>query len=162
MTSHSRVTRSFETSHSATKDSNSPSCKIERNSICMRNLPPHTILQTGVCFSMALNIYWCAQIRSNDFWVKYKTFGIECLDTRPLKQLLLYFCYVLCCRYNTLSHQKRWDHVRQKIEKGGTYELTTSELTFGAKTAWRNAPKCIGRIQWSKLQVCKNITLFTK
>ena len=34
-----------------------------------------------------------------------------------------------------------------------TYELTENELVFGAKTAWRNASRCIGRIQWSKLKV---------
>lgn len=35
----------------------------------------------------------------------------------------------------------------------GEYQLNDSELIFGAKTAWRNSARCIGRIQWSKLQV---------
>lgn len=35
----------------------------------------------------------------------------------------------------------------------GTYQLRESELVFGAKQAWRNAPRCVGRIQWGKLQV---------
>nr|QCX35686.1 Nitric Oxide Synthase 1 [Nautilus pompilius] len=61
--------------------------------------------------------------------------------------------YASIKRLNTPFHQKRWQEVVQCIEKTGTYELTSSELTFGAKTAWRNAPRCIGRIQWSKLQV---------
>nr|QCX35683.1 Nitric Oxide Synthase 1b [Octopus bimaculoides] len=63
-------------------------------------------------------------------------------------------------RLNTPAHQKRWQEVMQSIEKTGTYDLTKTELTFGAKTAWRNAPRCIGRIQWSKLQVfdCRHIT----
>lgn len=38
----------------------------------------------------------------------------------------------------------------------GTYQLTETELVFGAKLAWRNATRCIGRIQWSKLQVRNN------
>lgn len=38
-----------------------------------------------------------------------------------------------------------------------TYQLTETELVFGAKLAWRNATRCIGRIQWSKLQVCDNM-----
>ncbi|KAK3612602.1 hypothetical protein CHS0354_042110 [Potamilus streckersoni] len=54
---------------------------------------------------------------------------------------------------NKADHQKRWEGVLTSIKKTGTYELTIDELTFGAKTAWRNAPRCIGRIQWSKLQV---------
>lgn len=50
-------------------------------------------------------------------------------------------------------YHKRLEEVVASIEKTGTYELTSSELTYGAKTAWRNAPRCIGRIQWNKLQV---------
>ncbi|XP_041378542.1 nitric oxide synthase-like protein [Gigantopelta aegis] len=56
-------------------------------------------------------------------------------------------------RLNTPAHLKRMEEAMSSIESTGTYDLTTSELTFGAKTAWRNAPRCIGRIQWSKLQV---------
>ena len=42
----------------------------------------------------------------------------------------------------------------------GTYDLTKTELEFGARTAWRNAPRCIGRIQWSNLHV--NYKIFLK
>ncbi|NXA04756.1 NOS2 protein, partial [Sapayoa aenigma] len=49
-----------------------------------------------------------------------------------------------------LSRQKT---VSREIEATGTYHLTKDELTFAAKQAWRNAPRCIGRIQWSNLQV---------
>ncbi|PKK17644.1 nitric oxide synthase, endothelial, partial [Columba livia] len=31
--------------------------------------------------------------------------------------------------------------------------LLEPELVFGAKQAWRNAARCVGRIQWNKLQV---------
>ncbi|KAL3869055.1 hypothetical protein ACJMK2_041782 [Sinanodonta woodiana] len=63
-------------------------------------------------------------------------------------------------RQNKTAHQKRLLDVITAIENTGTYELTIDELIFGAKTAWRNAPRCIGRIQWSKLQVfdARNIT----
>lgn len=43
--------------------------------------------------------------------------------------------------------------VTKEIETTGTYQLTGDELIFAAKQAWRNAPRCIGRIQWSNLQV---------
>ncbi|XP_055861578.1 nitric oxide synthase-like isoform X2 [Biomphalaria glabrata] len=56
-------------------------------------------------------------------------------------------------RQNTPAHHKRLKEVQHCIERNETYELTFAELSFGAKTAWRNAPRCIGRIQWSKLQV---------
>uniref|UniRef100_A0A3B4CFS9 Nitric oxide synthase n=1 Tax=Pygocentrus nattereri TaxID=42514 RepID=A0A3B4CFS9_PYGNA len=51
------------------------------------------------------------------------------------------------------EHLARVDEVAREIDDTGTYQLTTEELTFGAKQAWRNAPRCIGRIQWSNLQL---------
>lgn len=40
----------------------------------------------------------------------------------------------------------------KEIEATGTYQLKDTELIYGAKYAWRNAARCVGRIQWSKLQ----------
>jgi nitric oxide synthase oxygenase domain/subunit len=31
--------------------------------------------------------------------------------------------------------------------------MDAKELVFGVKLAWRNAPRCVGRIQWNKIQV---------
>lgn len=56
-------------------------------------------------------------------------------------------------RANTPAHEARWKAVQDEVARTGTYQLTTTELVFGAKLAWRNASRCIGRIQWSKLQV---------
>ncbi|UYV71432.1 NOS1 [Cordylochernes scorpioides] len=53
-------------------------------------------------------------------------------------------------RLNSEAHQKRWEEVRQSIEKTRTYEQTENELSYGTRLAWRNASRCIGRIQWSK------------
>ncbi|XP_022819321.1 nitric oxide synthase-like protein isoform X2 [Spodoptera litura] len=63
-------------------------------------------------------------------------------------------------RANTPAHEARWKAVQEEVAKTGTYQLTTTELVFGAKLAWRNATRCIGRIQWSKLQVfdCRQVT----
>ncbi|XP_048121138.1 nitric oxide synthase 2b, inducible [Alosa alosa] len=47
----------------------------------------------------------------------------------------------------------RLEQVSLEIDATGTYQLTSEELAFAAKQAWRNAPRCIGRIQWSNLQV---------
>ncbi len=43
--------------------------------------------------------------------------------------------------------------MEQEIETRGTYDLTYDELVAGARLAWRNAPRCIGRIQWANLKV---------
>ncbi|XP_068011019.1 nitric oxide synthase, inducible [Melanerpes formicivorus] len=53
----------------------------------------------------------------------------------------------------TEEHLARLEAVSKAIETTGTYQLTKDELIFAAKQAWRNAPRCIGRIQWSNLQV---------
>ncbi|XP_038059135.1 nitric oxide synthase-like protein isoform X2 [Patiria miniata] len=61
--------------------------------------------------------------------------------------------YVHINRANTDAHATRLAEVTACIETTGTYRLTEAELSYGAKLAWRNAPRCIGRIQWSKLQL---------
>ncbi|WP_077625003.1 nitric oxide synthase oxygenase [Sediminibacillus massiliensis] len=40
-----------------------------------------------------------------------------------------------------------------QIEAQGYYEHTWQELEQGAKAAWRNSNKCIGRLFWDRLQV---------
>ena len=56
-------------------------------------------------------------------------------------------------RINSASHESRCKEIINEIAETETYTLKETELIFGAKLAWRNAPRCIGRIQWSKLQV---------
>ncbi|WP_370467340.1 nitric oxide synthase oxygenase [Pseudonocardia hydrocarbonoxydans] len=47
----------------------------------------------------------------------------------------------------------RLDEVRREIDETGTYVHTPDELTFGARVAWRNAARCIGRLYWNSLRV---------
>ncbi|KAG4079831.1 hypothetical protein HA402_014962 [Bradysia odoriphaga] len=47
----------------------------------------------------------------------------------------------------------RLDEISQELSATGTYTLTSKELEFGARTAWRNASRCIGRIQWQNLNL---------
>ncbi|XP_012063514.1 PREDICTED: nitric oxide synthase-like [Atta cephalotes] len=63
-------------------------------------------------------------------------------------------------RLNSDAHRTRLESVQREVISTGTYQLTETELVFGAKLAWRNAARCIGRIQWSKLQVfdCRYVT----
>ncbi|XP_068736413.1 nitric oxide synthase 1-like isoform X2 [Montipora capricornis] len=56
-------------------------------------------------------------------------------------------------RSNSDNYQNRMAEVMKSVEETGTYQMTEKELIFAAKTAWRNAPRCIGRIQWNNLQV---------
>jgi nitric-oxide synthase len=48
---------------------------------------------------------------------------------------------------------RRLQEVRREIAESGTYVQTTEELTFGARVAWRNSSRCIGRLYWRSLLV---------
>lgn len=43
--------------------------------------------------------------------------------------------------------------VRQQVEALGTYTHTREELEHGARMAWRNSSRCIGRLYWRSLVV---------
>jgi nitric-oxide synthase, bacterial len=64
-------------------------------------------------------------------------------------------------RFVTLFHSendagppgRRLRQVRREIEVTGTYRHTPAELVFGARVAWRNSSRCIGRLYWRSLRV---------
>ncbi|ALV38549.1 nitric oxide synthase oxygenase [Streptomyces sp. CdTB01] len=43
--------------------------------------------------------------------------------------------------------------IRRQIHETGTYRHTSDELAFGARVAWRNSSRCIGRLYWNSLRV---------
>ncbi|WP_424889269.1 nitric oxide synthase oxygenase [Streptomyces sp. XH2] len=43
--------------------------------------------------------------------------------------------------------------IRREIAETGSYRHTPEELAFGAKVAWRNSARCIGRLYWQSLRV---------
>ncbi|MGK5530731.1 nitric oxide synthase oxygenase [Streptomyces sp. URMC 129] len=47
----------------------------------------------------------------------------------------------------------RLRQVREHLDTYGTYRHTRAELDFGARVAWRNASRCIGRLYWKSLRV---------
>lgn len=48
---------------------------------------------------------------------------------------------------------ERLQQVKREIEQTGTYEHTYEELEHGARMAWRNSNRCIGRLFWQTLHV---------
>jgi nitric-oxide synthase len=46
----------------------------------------------------------------------------------------------------------RLEVVRREIDRTGTYWQTVDELTHGARVAWRNSNRCIGRLYWESLR----------
>ncbi|WP_350277732.1 nitric oxide synthase oxygenase [Kribbella sp. HUAS MG21] len=51
------------------------------------------------------------------------------------------------------SLKDRLAEVLREIDLTGTYWHTPEELTFGARVAWRNNKRCIGRLYWRSLKV---------
>ncbi|MGK9464963.1 nitric oxide synthase oxygenase (plasmid) [Streptomyces sp. G6] len=47
----------------------------------------------------------------------------------------------------------RLQQIRTQINETGTYTHTADELVFGARVAWRNSSRCIGRLYWKSLRV---------
>jgi nitric-oxide synthase len=43
--------------------------------------------------------------------------------------------------------------IYKEIEETGTYQQNYNLLAYGAKVAWRNASRCIGRLHWNTLTV---------
>jgi nitric-oxide synthase len=60
-------------------------------------------------------------------------------------------CYVENPRLGPV--EPRLAIVRAQIAATGSYVHTTDELAYGAKLAWRNASRCIGRLYWRSLMV---------
>jgi nitric-oxide synthase len=61
----------------------------------------------------------------------------------------------------TYDLNTRIRQVHEEIERTGTYTHTIEELTFGARVAWRNASRCIGRLHWQSLRVVDQRTAST-
>ncbi|MEV7417010.1 nitric oxide synthase oxygenase [Streptomyces sp. NPDC089919] len=49
--------------------------------------------------------------------------------------------------------EARLTEVRDEIYVRGTYRHTPQELAHGARVAWRNSNRCIGRLYWNSLRV---------
>lgn len=60
-------------------------------------------------------------------------------------------CYKELNKENQI--QERLEQIQHVIQSKGTYEHTYEELEHGAKMAWRNSNKCIGRLFWNFLKV---------
>lgn len=65
--------------------------------------------------------------------------------------------FILTC-YRELNKTEqeirdRIHFIQKAIENQGYYEHTFEELEYGAKMAWRNSNRCIGRLFWESLKV---------
>ncbi|PAQ15569.1 nitric oxide synthase [Bacillaceae bacterium SAOS 7] len=52
-----------------------------------------------------------------------------------------------------MERTKRLQEIKEQIEATGSYSHTYEELVHGARMAWRNSNRCIGRLFWQTLHV---------
>ncbi|MDM5157550.1 nitric oxide synthase oxygenase [Bacillus sp. DX1.1] len=52
-----------------------------------------------------------------------------------------------------LEIEERLAQIEAEILETGTYEHTFEELVHGARMAWRNSNRCIGRLFWNKMHI---------
>lgn len=55
--------------------------------------------------------------------------------------------------YDNQSLNERLTAISAEITDTGSYTHTYEELSYGAKMAWRNSNRCIGRFFWNTLTV---------
>jgi nitric-oxide synthase len=51
------------------------------------------------------------------------------------------------------DQELRWAQIKAETAETGRYEQTFAELQFGARVAWRQSVRCIGRTRWQSLVV---------
>lgn len=56
----------------------------------------------------------------------------------------------------------RLEDIKSEIDLTGSYVHTKEELEHGAKMAWRNSNRCIGRLFWNSLNVIDRRDVRTK
>jgi nitric-oxide synthase, bacterial len=56
-------------------------------------------------------------------------------------------------RMPELDCRRRLDEMHRQIDETGTYVHTPDELAVGARLAWRNHTRCIGKLYWRSLLV---------
>lgn len=49
--------------------------------------------------------------------------------------------------------EARWDEIKTQVACTGSYRQTGRELQWGARVAWRQSVRCIGRARWQSLAV---------
>lgn len=75
------------------------------------------------------------------------------IRTEGLKEKAIFFINQVYQELNLPFVELRIQEVVNEIDATGTYVHTTEELEHGARMAWRNSNRCIGRLYWKSLIV---------
>lgn len=52
-----------------------------------------------------------------------------------------------------LNLEKRFEDVQDELQRRGQWQLSHAELRYGARLAWRQAERCVGRLYWQGLEL---------
>ena len=63
------------------------------------------------------------------------------------------FIYQFYQENNLSGVEARIQEVTDELNQKGLYLQTIDEITFGARVAWRNSNRCVGRLFWPSLHV---------
>jgi nitric-oxide synthase len=58
-----------------------------------------------------------------------------------------------------LNVEKRLEQVLAELKRHGQWQLSHAELRYGARLAWRQAERCVGRLYWQGLELFDRRTL---
>ena len=101
------------------------------------------------------------QLASGITLIEQESFGVEAINSVMAEaEAFLKQCYLE--RGLPQAFLARWEEVKEAIEQTGTYEHTYDELAYGAKLAWRNSSRCVGRDFWQTLNVVDRRDLETE
>lgn len=81
------------------------------------------------------------------------SFSDALMDLEVLERSARAFVFQFAAEVGGCCPVTRFKEIEREIEETGTYTHTFAELEFGAKLAWRNSNKCIGRLFWNSLTV---------
>jgi nitric-oxide synthase, bacterial len=93
-------------------------------------------------------------IRYKDYLCKMFNVDVPEVKQNNLKEKAYRFLELAYGELEQLEElPERLEAVARDISKTGTWYPTTEELTQGARMAWRNSNRCIGRLYWKTLKV---------
>lgn len=98
-------------------------------------------------------LYTQQPVSTPDIYVEHPTIPLP-LEPSRLRAEASAYLHLFYKERNLLeTFPQRRAYIQSEIEKYSTYRHTYDELTFGARLAWRNSTRCIGRLHWDTLNV---------
>jgi nitric-oxide synthase, bacterial len=101
----------------------------------------------------AIRVVECVGCRVRT-WISSRPFDAACPDTPVvLREAERFLRQLHAENPGAADPGDRLRQVVAEVARSGTYTHTPAELEYGARVAWRNSSRCIGRLYWRSLKV---------